>query len=93
MTTITTTYRVRDDYLGDTETFNTYDDAMEYCQQSEIIYYHKALAYLMENDASLVESLSLAEDFGLTPSNLNSETLATIHYQDALMQTITEEEK
>ena len=90
---MTTIYKVTNAYLGETETFTNYDDAMEYCQQEEIIYYYKALEYLMEYDTSLVESLSLAEDFGLTPSNLNSETLATIHHQDALMQTITEEEK
>jgi hypothetical protein len=63
---------------------------MEYCQQSEIIYYSKAVNYLLENDASLRESLGLANDLGFTLDNLNSETLATIHYQDALMQSIEE---
>jgi len=83
-------YKITDEYLDLTETFDTHDDAMEYCQQSEIIYYSKAVNYLLENDASLRESLDLANDLGFTLDNLNSETLATIHYQDALMQSIEE---
>ena len=45
----------------------------------EIIYYHKAMKYLMENDPSLTESLELAEDYGFTAENLNSERLASLH--------------
>lgn len=44
----------------------------------DIIYYDKAMAYLLENDPSLTESLSLAEEMGYTAVNLSSETLASL---------------
>lgn len=44
----------------------------------EVIYYSKAMNYLMENDPSLTESLSLASELGYTPDNLNSEILASL---------------
>ena len=50
----------------------------------EIIYYSKAMAYLTENDNSLTRSLNIAEVVGLEVANLNSETLATLLYQDNL---------
>ena len=47
--------------------------------QEEIIYYSKAMEYLKEHDCSLSESLEMANEYGYTLENLNSETLATIH--------------
>jgi hypothetical protein len=47
--------------------------------QEEIIYYSKAMQYLIENDCSLSESLEIAHEYGYNLDNLNSETLATIH--------------
>ena len=70
--------------------FTSYDDAVEFVHQEEIIYYNRAIKYLAENDSSLRESLSLANDLGYTVENLSSETLATIHYQDYLMGEIEE---
>ena len=67
------------------EKFSSYDEAVEFCNQEEIIYYYKAIKYLSENDASLNESLELAFDMGFSLENLNSETLATIHYQNYLI--------
>lgn len=44
----------------------------------EIIYYDKAIEYLSKNDPSLIDSLEIANDFGYTIDNLNSETLASL---------------
>ena len=44
----------------------------------EIIYYYKAMEYLMENDTSLTTSLELANDYGYELKNLSSETLASM---------------
>ena len=47
----------------------------------------------MENDCSLRESMAIACEYGIDdPSELNSEYLATIHYQDALINSIGEAE-
>ena len=35
------------------EEFETYDDAVEFIHQEEIIYYNRAIKYLAENDSSL----------------------------------------
>tara|TARA_R110000824_G_scaffold150950_5_gene321797 strand:+ start:112 stop:489 length:378 start_codon:yes stop_codon:yes gene_type:complete len=45
----------------------------------EIIYYHKAMKYLIENDTSLSESMEIAQDLGYEPKNINSELLASLH--------------
>ena len=50
----------------------------------EIIYYHKAIDYLKENDSSLFESLSIASDYGYDVESLNSELLATLLHQQNL---------
>lgn len=52
----------------------------------DIIYYTKAMEYLMDNDPSLKESLGLASDMGFTPENLNSETLASILANEKLAE-------
>ena len=72
------------------EVFNSYEEAVQFCYQEEIIYYYKATEYLLENDSSFKESLELAHDLGYTLENLSSETLATIHYQNYLIGEITE---
>ena len=84
-------YVVDDQYLDEQVKFDDYDEAIEYCYEQEIIYYSKAMDYLMENDASLKDSLAIATEYGIDdPSKLNSEYLATIHYQDALINSIGE---
>ena len=44
----------------------------------DIIYYANAIKYLQENDASLQESLEIAEEYGCELKNLNSEVLASL---------------
>jgi transcriptional regulatory protein LevR len=44
----------------------------------EIIYYSEAINYLKENDFSLKLSLEIAEDFGYTIKDINSELLASL---------------
>ena len=44
----------------------------------EIIYYSKAMQYLMEHDTSLSESLEIASMYGYNTENLNSELLASL---------------
>jgi hypothetical protein len=48
------------------------------CFNIEIIYYHRAMEFLMRYDGSLKDSLRIAEDFGIELSDLNSETLASL---------------
>lgn len=45
---------------------------------TEIIYYSNAIAYLAENDPSLMESLGLASKYGMEIDTLNSEVLASM---------------
>lgn len=67
--------------------FKEFSDSIENSiLESEIIYYRVAMDYLLENDASLSESLSLAEEHGYSPGDLNSEILATLLYQSNLSQ-------
>lgn len=54
--------------------------------EMDIIYYRRAMEYLLERDPSLRTSLELANDMGYSPADLNSEMLATILYQDEKMQ-------
>jgi len=44
----------------------------------EIIYYHNAIKYLQEFDASLNESLELAVELGYELNSINSELLASL---------------
>ena len=82
---------VDDQYNDEIVKFDTQDQAVQYCQDQEIIYYSRAIEYLAENDASLVDSLALAYEHGCTIDNLNSESLATILYQHNLLNTIEED--
>jgi hypothetical protein len=79
-------------YTVDNETFDTYDEANNYCYEQEIIYYSEAIKYLAREDDSLHESIGLATDIGYEIDGLNSELLATIHYQNYLMESIAENE-
>lgn len=91
---MSTKYIIDDQYLDEQVKFDDYNEAIEYCYEQEIIYYSKAMNYLIENDASLKDSLAIATEYGIDdPSKLNSEYLATIHYQDALINSIGEAEE
>ena len=83
-------YIVDDQYLDEQYKFDSYDSAIEYCYEQEIIYYSKAMNYLIENDPSLRESLSIANEYGSSLESLSSETLASVHYQDSLINSIKE---
>lgn len=74
------------DYLfNEGMTIDELEEAVQnYINEQEIIYYSRAIEYLSENDPSLNESMAIAEEFGYTPSQLNSELLATILYQQQL---------
>ena len=66
--------------------FDEYEQRIvDLINESEIIYYHKAIDYLKENDSSLFESLSIADELGYNVRNLNSELLATLLYQQNLL--------
>ncbi len=58
----------------------------DYINREEIIYYSEAIKYLQENDASLMDSIQLACDFGYDTKNINSELLATLLYQQKLQE-------
>lgn len=52
-------------------------------ESSDIIYYSRAMDYLSENDPSLTKSLEIAQEFGYSPEDLNSEKLASLlNYQE-----------
>lgn len=81
-----------DDFFGDTPSeylskkedliciHNIYDDLQNngYFNE-EIIYYFNAIKYLKDNDQSLTESLEIANEYGYSITNINSELLATLH--------------
>ncbi len=52
----------------------------------EIMYYYKAMQYLMEHDNSLHESMYLAHELGYTCKDLNSEILASLLYSEKLRE-------
>ena len=56
----------------------------ERIQETEVIYYSEAINILKEEDQSLTESFEIAEEFGYTLKNLNSEILATLIVQQRL---------
>mgnify|MGYP001560813883 CR=1 FL=1 len=66
------------------EDINDSDDLFEIIQDEggfeiDIIYYSRAMKYLLENDISLSESIEIAVDMGYELDNINSETLASLH--------------
>jgi hypothetical protein len=83
-------YIVDDTYRDEITKFESYDDAIDYCNEQEIIYYHVAMNYLIENDCSLYDSIQSCVDMGMELDGINSETLANVHYQDALINSIKE---
>ena len=74
---------LQEDFVDDIHEY-TADEIQEELQDNgyfnvEIIYYYKAMQYLLEHDTSLTESLELAAEYGYETQNLNSETLASLH--------------
>ena len=62
----------------------------ERIQETEVIYYSEAISILKEEDQSLTESFEIAEEFGYTLKNLNSEVLATLIIQQRLNEELYE---
>lgn len=60
------------------------DHLRERINETQIVYYNDAMDYLKENDPSLQNSVQLAFDCGFELTNINSELLATILYQEKL---------
>ncbi len=62
--------------------FNSIIDAINenygFNDAGEVICYSNAMRYLSQNDASLQESLALADELGYTLKDLNSEILASL---------------
>ncbi len=74
---------LQEDFVDDIHEY-TADEIQEELQDNgyfnvEIIYYYKAMQYLLEHDTSLTESLEYAAELGYETQNLNSETLASLH--------------
>ena len=56
-----------------------YNSGIDYINEnSDIIYYNRAMEFLHKNDPSLKEAFDCAEEFGYEVKNLNSELLATL---------------
>lgn len=71
----------------DYDNFRLFDSDVErWISEQQIIYYRNAMEYLSKWDSSLTDSLSLADDAGYSLSDVNSELLATLHYQNDLME-------
>ena len=69
------------------DTFTDFCDKVNNAiMQEEVIYYHEAIKYLMNEDASLSDSLDIASEYGYTTEQLNSELLATLLYQQRLTE-------
>ena len=69
------------------DTFTDFCDKLhDAIMQEEIIYYSKAIKYLMDEDASLNQSLDIASEYGYATEQLNSELLATLLYQQKLTE-------
>ena len=72
--------------IENSDTFDEFMEEMEeLIRQHEIIYYGRAMDYLMEHDYSLHESLGIAAEFGYDAASLNSELLATLLWQQNAM--------
>lgn len=67
----------------DAEFYDTIDSIEETLRDNgafevEIVYYSNAIKYLADEDPSLTEAFEIAEEYGYSLSNLNSETLASL---------------
>jgi len=77
------------EHITDFEEIKDFEDLQEELENNdffnvEIIYYKTAAIYLQENDASFYESLEIANEYGYTTENLNSELLASLHASQSL---------
>jgi len=82
---------VENQWSGEKEKFDTMDEAFDWINEQEVIYYSVAMNYLIENDCSLQESLEEADACGFETNMLNSEILATLLLRKMLNENIYEE--
>lgn len=77
-------------YLASQDDEIDHDMLSAYIYEYNIIYYHNAMKFLSENDPSLRDSLTLANDMGCDMNNLNSEALATMLFQDMALDELND---
>ena len=70
-------------FLKYADEISNFDELQEFLQNEnaldvEIIYYHKAIKYLSDNDPTLCDSIALACELCCNMEKLNSEFLASI---------------
>lgn len=70
-------------YYVDSDYVKSFYDVLERIEDDngfdiDVIYYSTAMEYLIERDPSLRESLEIADEFGYTADNINSELLASL---------------
>lgn len=82
---------VENKWSGEKEKFDTMDEAFDWINEQEVIYYSVAMNYLIENDCSLQESLEEADACGFETNMLNSEILATLLLRKMLNENVSEE--
>lgn len=71
--------------------FNQFNEnVLQGIREEDVIYYHKAMEFLLKNDPSLKDSLEIAGDLGFETNQLNSEILATLLYQEYLGEQYSE---
>lgn len=91
--------------IEDLENLQDFDDLQEFLEDNnafdiDIIYYSRAIKYLQEHDASLTDSMNIADELGYEPKNINSELLASLlasrnarddfyNYQNELTEILT----
>jgi len=72
--------------IGASDTWEEFiENAQQAIYETEVIYYHVAMEYLAENDASLSESIAILSEQGVEIGEVNSELLATVHLQNAMI--------
>ncbi len=75
--------------LEDCEDIEGVREAVEQMiQENEIIYYNNAIEFLKKEDPSLRESLGIAQEYGYSIENINSELLATLLSQSRMMDEV-----
>jgi len=80
--------------IGDSDNWDEFiENATQAIYETEVIYYHVAMAYLSENDPSLGESLALASEQGVEVDSLSSGILATLHLQQEMLSELYEIEE
>jgi len=71
----------------DEDDFDEFNDkVLEAISYEDVIYHSEAIKYLAREDASLMDSLDIASEYGYETEHLNSELLATLLYQQRLQE-------